>query len=98
MPHVDQASVLDALRVVIDPDLGRDIVSLGFIKRLAISESGRVAFAIELTTPACPVKDRLQAQAQAAVANVPGVTAVDVEMTAAVRIRYPVRLRREFAP
>jgi ATP-binding protein involved in chromosome partitioning len=77
--------VLDALRGVIDPDLGKDIVSLGFVKRLEVSDAGAVAFAIELTTPACPVKDRLQAQAQALVAAVPGVSSVNVEMTAAVR-------------
>jgi ATP-binding protein involved in chromosome partitioning len=77
--------VLDALRGVIDPDLGKDIVSLGFVKRLAVGGDGAVTFAIELTTPACPVKDRLQAQAQSLVAAVPGVTSVQVEMTAAVR-------------
>ena len=77
--------MLDALRGVIDPDLGKDIVSLGFVKRLEVSDAGAVAFAIELTTPACPVKDRLQAQAQALVAAVPGVSSVNVEMTAAVR-------------
>jgi ATP-binding protein involved in chromosome partitioning len=82
---VSQPAVLDALRGVIDPDLGKDIVSLGFVKRLSVSEAGAVAFAIELTTPACPVKDRLQAQAQSLVAAVPGVTSVHVEMTAAVR-------------
>ena len=77
--------MLDALRGVIDPDLHKDIVSLGFVKRLEVSDGGAVSFAIELTTPACPVKDRLQAQAQALVAAVAGVTSVNVEMTAAVR-------------
>jgi ATP-binding protein involved in chromosome partitioning len=81
----DQAAVLEALRVVIDPDLGKDIVSLGFVKQLAIDASGAVRFAIELTTPACPVKDRLKAQAEQAVTAVAGVTSVDIEMTAAVR-------------
>jgi ATP-binding protein involved in chromosome partitioning len=85
MPSPDQAAVLDALRVVIDPDLGRDIVSLGFVKQLAIDAGGGVRFAIELTTPACPVKDRLKAQAEDAVSKVQGVTSVAVEMTAAVR-------------
>ena len=84
-PSPDQAAVLEALRVVIDPDLGKDIVSLGFVKQLAIDASGAVRFAIELTTPACPVKDRLKAQAEQAVAAVAGVTSVDIEMTAAVR-------------
>ena len=76
--------VLDALKGVMDPDLRRDIVSLGFIKNLAI-DGGRVSFAIELTTPACPVKDLLKAQAEELVRALPGVTEVDVTMTAQVR-------------
>jgi ATP-binding protein involved in chromosome partitioning len=81
---LDQQSVLDALRVVTDPDLHRDIVSLGFIKELRI-DAGRVSFTIELTTPACPVKDQMRDQARAAVMRVPGVSAVDVQMSARVR-------------
>src|SRR5215210_3135353 len=81
---VDEAAVLDALAVVRDPDLNRDIVSLGFIKDLEI-DGGRVAFTIELTTPACPVKDQLRDQARAAVMQVPGVSAVEVQMSARVR-------------
>jgi ATP-binding protein involved in chromosome partitioning len=75
--------VLDALRQVMDPDLHRDIVTLGFVKDLAI-EAGLVRFKIELTTPACPVKDLLQAQAQTVVEALPGVESVEVEMTARV--------------
>jgi ATP-binding protein involved in chromosome partitioning len=81
---VDQGSVLEALAIVKDPDLHRDIVSLGFIKDLKI-EDGRVAFTIELTTPACPVKDQMRDQARAAVMQVRGVTTVDVQMSARVR-------------
>jgi len=80
----DRDAVLNALRVVHDPDLRRDIVSLGFIKDLTI-DKGRVSFAIELTTPACPVKDQLREQANSAVRALPGVTSVDVRMTANVR-------------
>jgi len=82
--QVDQKSVLEALKVVNDPDLHRDIVSLGFIKNLNI-DGGRVAFTIELTTPACPVKDQMRDQARATVMQVPGVSAVEVQMTARVR-------------
>src|SRR5437773_7435851 len=82
--QVEQTSVLAALKVVRDPDLNRDIVSLGFIKDLAI-DGGRVAFTIELTTPACPVKDQMRDQARAAVMQLPGVSAVDVKMSARVR-------------
>ena len=81
---IDQAGVLEALKVVQDPDLHRDIVSLGFIKDLNI-DRGDVSFTIELTTPACPVKDQMRDQARAAVMAVPGVTGVNVNMTASVR-------------
>jgi ATP-binding protein involved in chromosome partitioning len=81
---VEHASVLDALRVVRDPDLQRDIVTLGFIKDLKI-DGGHVAFTIELTTPACPVKDQMRDQARAAVQQVAGVTSIDVQMSARVR-------------
>lgn len=79
-----EAAVLDALKSVQDPDLHRDIVSLGFIKNLSLSD-GRVSFTIELTTPACPVKDQLRDQARAAVLALPGVTAADVQLSAQVR-------------
>jgi ATP-binding protein involved in chromosome partitioning len=81
---LDHAAVLDALRVVVDPDLRRDIVSLGFVKDLSLKD-GDVSFAIELTTPACPVKDQMREQAIAAVRAVPDVRSVDVRMTANVR-------------
>src|SRR6187401_1998407 len=77
-------AVLAALKVVIDPDLRRDIVTLGFVKNLVIA-NGRVSFTIELTTPACPVKDQLRAEAVTAVRALPGVSDVDVQMTANVR-------------
>src|SRR5580693_9348652 len=95
--HVDQAPVLDALKIVKDPDLHRDIVSLGFIKDLKI-DAGRVAFTIELTTPACPVKDQMRDQARAAVLQVPGVSAVDVQMSARVREAIGGDLARQSLP
>ena len=81
---IREETVLEALKAVRDPDLNRDIVSLKFIKNLKI-DGGRVAFTIELTTPACPVKDQMRDQARAVVAAIPGVTSVEIEMTAQVR-------------
>jgi ATP-binding protein involved in chromosome partitioning len=81
---ITEAAVLDALRAVRDPDLNRDIVSLKFVKNLRI-DGGRVSFSIELTTPACPVKDQMRDQARAVVERIPGVSAVEIEMTAQVR-------------
>ncbi|MCL4543917.1 MAG: Mrp/NBP35 family ATP-binding protein [Chloroflexi bacterium] len=85
---VTEAVVLQALRSVIDPDFQRDVVSLGMIKNLqiALGDDGvRVQFTFELTTPACPLRDELEAQARTAVSAVPGVSQVDVQMTANVR-------------
>ena len=58
------AEVLDALRPIIDPDLEKNIVDLGFVKNLRI-DGGRVSFAIELTTPACPVKAEFETRRRA---------------------------------
>lgn len=82
--NVDEAAILDALRTVEDPDLHRDIVSLGFIKDLKIS-GGAVSFKVELTTPACPVKEQLKAECHAKVSALAGVESVAIEMTAQVR-------------
>src|SRR5678816_1219992 len=84
MASVDRDAVLNALRVVVDPDIRKDIVSLGFVKDLTIDQ-GRVGCTIELTTPACPVKDQMRDQAVAAVRAVPGVSDVKVQLTAKVR-------------
>jgi ATP-binding protein involved in chromosome partitioning len=83
---VTKEAVLDALRVVQDPDLHQDIVSLGFVKDVVI-EGSSVAFKVELTTPACPVKDLLKRQSEEVVGRLPGVKRVHVEMTANVRSR-----------
>ncbi len=78
--------VLEALRAVQDPDLHRDIVTLGFVKDVVI-EGADVSCTIELTTPACPVKDLLKAEAESVLLALPGVESVDVTMTAQVRAR-----------
>jgi ATP-binding protein involved in chromosome partitioning len=94
---VTEAAVLEALKAVHDPDLHRDIVSLKFIKNLRI-DGGRVAFSIELTTPACPVKDQMRDQARAVVGALPGVTSVEIEMTAQVRSTMSAELGKAPVP
>jgi ATP-binding protein involved in chromosome partitioning len=79
----DRDAVLNALRVVVDPDLRKDIVSLGFVKDLAVAD-GRASFTIELTTPACPVKDQMRDQAVQAVRAL-GFADVQVQLSAKVR-------------
>lgn len=80
---VTEQAVVNALRSVEDPDLRKDIVSLGFVKNLKI-EGDVVSLDVELTTPACPVKDQLKQQVEDAIRGL-GATEVRVEMTARVR-------------
>ena len=58
MIALTEGAVLDALRTVQEPELGRDIVTLAMVKSNAIDGSG-VAFTIERTTPACPLTDEI---------------------------------------
>ncbi|MBS1719604.1 MAG: Mrp/NBP35 family ATP-binding protein [Armatimonadetes bacterium] len=83
---VSDSQVLEALSQVQDPDLRTDIVKLGFVKDLVI-EGGNVSFTVELTTPACPVKEELHQQCIDVVSALDGVDHVAVEMTARVRQR-----------
>src|SRR3982074_1993749 len=82
---LSEQQILTALGGIVDPDLGRDVVSLGMIKGLEISPAGEVGFTFELTTPACPVRDRFKSQAEEIVQSLPGVSGVQVKMTANVR-------------
>jgi ATP-binding protein involved in chromosome partitioning len=97
MNAVNELAVLDALKGVQDPDLRRDIVTLKFVKNLRI-DGDRVSFTIELTTPACPVKDQMRDQARALVAALPGVASVDIEMTAQVRATVSADVNRAPVP
>jgi ATP-binding protein involved in chromosome partitioning len=86
---VRPSDVLEALRPIVDPDFGRSIVELGFVKDIAI-EGSAVSFKIELTTPACPAKAEFERAARERVGALPGVERVDVEMTANTRGRRAV--------
>lgn len=81
-----EPQVVDVLRTVEDPDLHRDIVSLGFVKEVR-DDDGAVYVRVELTTPACPVREQLQSQCVAAIEGLDWVNSVEVEMTAQVRER-----------
>jgi ATP-binding protein involved in chromosome partitioning len=84
MLPLNEESVLQALKAVKDPDLHRDIVALNFVKDLKIS-GNNVSFTLELTTPACPVRDQFKADTERAIRSaIAGVGKVDVQMTASV--------------
>jgi ATP-binding protein involved in chromosome partitioning len=79
--EISKEAVLNALRKVHDPDLKKDLVTLNMIRDLEIT-AGQVNFTIMLTTPACPMKDEMKSQAQAAVSALPGVEVVNIKMDA----------------
>jgi len=81
--------VLRVLSSLQDPDLGRDVVSLGMIKDLEVA-GGRVSFTFELTTPACPVKAQFETASRELVGALPGVSQVAVRMTSNVRPSNPI--------
>ncbi len=82
MPTVEE--IREALSTVNDPDLNRDLVSLGMIKDIQV-EGGKVAITVELTTPACPLKAKIQEDCEQAIRKVQGVEHITVEMTAQTR-------------
>ncbi|MEO0295475.1 MAG: Mrp/NBP35 family ATP-binding protein [candidate division WOR-3 bacterium] len=75
--------ILEALKKVIDPELGRDIVSLNMISDIKVCDS-TVSFKFTLTTPACPIRDKLKKEAEEAVRKLPWVENVIVTMDANV--------------
>ena len=86
MLQLTQETVLAALRTVMDPDLKKDLVTLGMIQDLKISD-GNVFFRVVLTTPACPVKAKLEAECRSVVEALAGVKSVEVKMDSEVRAR-----------
>ena len=77
-------TVKSALAHIMDPDLGQDIVTLGFVRNIIIKGSD-LKLDINLTTPACPVKESMKSQAEEALQKLPGVGTVTVNMTATTR-------------
>ncbi len=97
MPNNDElkSAVLKALSKVQEPELHRDLVTLNMIQEL-VTDNGNVKFKINLTTPACPLKGRIDAEARAAVKAVPGVKEIEISFGANVpqdsRIRGKIEL------
>ncbi|KAF4662788.1 hypothetical protein FOZ61_002157 [Perkinsus olseni] len=77
--------ILKQLSLIIDPDLHKDIVSLGFVQNLSISDDGVVVFDLKLTTPACPVRDQFVDACSRACKALPWVTDVKVTLSAKSR-------------
>ncbi|MEK6719525.1 MAG: Mrp/NBP35 family ATP-binding protein [Chloroflexota bacterium] len=89
MTMLTEAAVNDALRTVEEPELGGDLISRNMIKDLRIDGSS-VAFTIELTTPACPLKDEIETNVRGALGPI-GATAIDITWGAMVRRAAPAQ-------
>ncbi len=84
MSQITHNDVLKALSRVMDPELKKDLVSLGMIKDVKV-EGDKVTFTLELTTPACPLKSQIKKAAEDAVMELDGVSEVKVNLTAKVK-------------
>ena len=87
MPTLTEGAIFDALRNVQEPELGRDIVTLNMVKEIAI-DGADVAFTIELTTPACPLKDEIERNVNVALREI-GVDKIAVTWGSMVRRATP---------
>jgi len=87
MVTVDE--VLTTLKTIIDPELHKDIVSMGMIKDLAISD-GKVSFTLELTTPACPYNSEIEQEVRDKVSTIQGVNDLDLKVSARVMEGRPI--------
>jgi ATP-binding protein involved in chromosome partitioning len=85
---ITEQQVIDALRTVNDPDLHKDLVTLRMVKDVKIEETN-VSFTVELTTPACPLKEKIEEDCRQAVGAIPGVQSIQINMTASVRATQP---------
>jgi ATP-binding protein involved in chromosome partitioning len=87
MTLLSESAIRDALREVQEPELGGDLISRGMVKSVGI-DGERVALTIELTTPACPLKDEIEGNIKAVLAPL-GASVVEVEWTSMVRRAAP---------
>ena len=87
MANLTRETVLTSLRTVMDPDLNQDLVSLNMIQDLEVEADGAVSLRVVLTTPACPLKAKIESDVRNAVTSVLGVRTVKIKMDAQVKAR-----------
>ncbi|MDQ3871224.1 MAG: Mrp/NBP35 family ATP-binding protein [Chloroflexota bacterium] len=90
MTTLNETSVFEALRSVEEPELRRDIVSLNMVKEVVVSDDNDVSLKIDLTTPACPLKDEIEHNVSAALQAL-GARTVQVNWGATVRRAAPAQ-------
>jgi len=85
MSSIQKSQIEAALGTVMEPDLGRDLMTLGMVEDIAVDEAGNVSFTVVLTTPACPMKESIKQSCINAIKQaVPEVGAINVNMTSKV--------------
>lgn len=92
MPTVTKEQVLEQLRTVLDPELHKDLVSLNMIKNVAVCD-GLVKVHVELTTPACPLRETIKEDVTRAVQRIEGVRQVELEWSAQVRANRQTQIK-----
>ena len=89
MPTLTEDQIIEAIRPVQDPDLGRSLVELNMVKGVEIDGS-RIKINVELTTPACPLRGKIEDDVRAAAVTVPGVD--DVTIRKALLERHAIEI------
>lgn len=97
MPQLNKEQVIAALRTVNDPELFKDIVTLGMVKDVRIDEFDRVEITVELTTPACPLKDVIERDVKAALLRI-GVPIENVKLNLTANTKGPAGPKRDALP
>jgi len=80
-PPLDDALILERLRLLDDPEVGLNIVDLGMVRSVAHDAAGNVCVVITPTSPNCPMHDQIVEGARMVVASVPGVNTADIVMS-----------------
>jgi ATP-binding protein involved in chromosome partitioning len=81
--EINSENVLSVLSTVQEPELHKDLVTLNMVRDIQI-DGGKVSFRLVLTTPACPMRSKIESDAKTAVSSLPGVTQVDIKMDSQV--------------
>lgn len=75
---IGENEIREALKGVLDPEIGKNIIELGMVRDLIINPGGQIAFTLALTVPACPMRDQMAANARAALLALPGIDNVSI--------------------
>ncbi len=95
MSLLTKEKILQALESIIDPDLHKNIVELGFVQNLQISETNEVSFDLVLTTPACPVREQFQDSCKKQILAL-GASSVTVNLSATAKTQSNVSLENSY--